>query len=301
MTDNLRIWDAVSKTDPNHTKKVDFGRKFTSIDAHWQVMQATKQFGPIGEGWGYYVTHSIERLSDQMVLAVADVNIWWKNKDDNEPVDTFKDYPPREKTYGPIRATCEMWSPDRSGKMRVDEDAPKKAMTDALTKGLSHLGFSADVFLGLFDDNRYVQRVAKEFANGPVDIHGHPHKAAAMEAADFAKVSQRVGTSSEPRGLQHVDPADQHLVQGDGRSNYQLKTADKAPGRLAAELWASNAKTLFEQPGYTLLDYKEWKATPCTNKGTKTNDQKHAELREKHPDLADDLDTAISNIASVAA
>jgi hypothetical protein len=41
----------------------------------------------------------------------------------------------------------------RNGK--VDEDAPKKAMTDGLTKALSHLGFNADVFLGKFDGNKY--------------------------------------------------------------------------------------------------------------------------------------------------
>jgi recombination DNA repair RAD52 pathway protein len=58
-----------------------------------------------------------------------------------------------------------MWSKnEKSGRMEADEDAPKKAMTDALTKGLSHLGFSADVFLGLFDDNRYVQKMQKEFS-----------------------------------------------------------------------------------------------------------------------------------------
>ena len=30
--DNMKIWDHVSKTDPGHTKQVDFGRKFTAID-----------------------------------------------------------------------------------------------------------------------------------------------------------------------------------------------------------------------------------------------------------------------------
>jgi hypothetical protein len=155
MIDNLRIWNAVAKTDPAHTKKVEFGRKFTSIDAHWQIMQATRQFGPIGEGWGYRVEHSIATLAPDMILAVADVTIWWQNGNAERIPGT----------YGPIRATCEMWGKnEKKGRMEADEDAPKKAMTDALTKGLSHLGFSADVFLGLFDDNRYVQKMQKEFS-----------------------------------------------------------------------------------------------------------------------------------------
>lgn len=188
MTDNLRIWNAVAKTDPAHTKKVEFGRKFTSIDAHWQIMQATQQFGPIGEGWRYEVEHSIARLSDDMVLAVADVKIFWRSTDD---VPRF---------YGPIRATCEMWSfNEKKKKMEVDEDAPKKAMTDALTKGLSHLGFSADVFLGLFDDNRYVQKVKKEFEQTSVPMGSHP--------GNFADEARKDGLTTETRSTYEIEKA----------------------------------------------------------------------------------------------
>ena len=44
----------------------------------------------------------------------------------------------------------------------LDDEAPKKAMTDALTKALSHLGTSADVFLGLHDNSKYVENLKKE-------------------------------------------------------------------------------------------------------------------------------------------
>ena len=36
-------------------------------------------------------------------------------------------------------------------------------MTDALTKAFSHLGVSADVFLGLFDNNKYVADMKEKF------------------------------------------------------------------------------------------------------------------------------------------
>ena len=39
---------------------------------------------------------------------------------------------------------------------KPDHDALKKAGTDALTKCLSYLGFNADIFMGKFDDNKYV-------------------------------------------------------------------------------------------------------------------------------------------------
>ena len=45
----------------------------------------------------------------------------------------------------------------------LDDEAPKKALTDAMTKAFSHLGVSADVFLGLFDNNKYVQTMKEKF------------------------------------------------------------------------------------------------------------------------------------------
>ena len=150
VNDNMRLWSKFKDTDPLHTKKVEFGRKFTAIDAHWQIMRVTEILGPVGEGWTYHVEHCVERLADDMILAIADVLIRWKDGTGWNQ-------------YGPVRATCEFYAKNKSGKMMLDEDAPKKAMTDALTKGLSHLGVSADVFLGLFDDNRYVANASKKW------------------------------------------------------------------------------------------------------------------------------------------
>lgn len=144
MSENMKIWNSVSKTDPAHTKHVGQRGGFTAIDAHWQVQQATETFGPVGKGWGYEVTHSTVD-NGSMTIAVADVIVWHGNRDN---------------AYGPVRGMTEVVN----AKGRVDMDAPKKALTDALTKALSHLGFSADVFLGKFDDNKYVAQVKKEFA-----------------------------------------------------------------------------------------------------------------------------------------
>lgn len=163
LKDTMRLWDQFKSTDPAHTKKVEFGRKFTAIDAHWQIMRVTEVLGPVGLGWGYDVTHSVERLADDMILAVADVRLWTRQEGEIKA------------HYGPVRGTCEFYVKNKSGRMQLDEDAPKKAMTDALTKGLSHLGVSADVFLGLFDDNRYVQKAARKWeAEKTADDPGLP-------------------------------------------------------------------------------------------------------------------------------
>jgi hypothetical protein len=45
----------------------------------------------------------------------------------------------------------------------VDDNFAKKIETDALTKAISKLGFNADIFLGKFDDVRYVAEMNAEF------------------------------------------------------------------------------------------------------------------------------------------
>lgn len=141
MTDNMRIWRAVEKTDPAHTKKVNQRGGFTAISAHYQVMRATETFGPIGIGWGYIDGAPI--FEDGLVI--VPVTIWHGD---------------RANTFGPLYGSAEM----RDSRGKLDSDAPKKASTDGLTKGLSQLGFNADVFLGKFDDNKYVAQMTQEFA-----------------------------------------------------------------------------------------------------------------------------------------
>lgn len=154
LENKMRIWDAVSVTDPDHTKPVEYGRKFTAIDAHYQVQSATEQFGPVGAGWGYDTEYDIIQFADGGAMAVCDLTFWWRADAEWESIPLKS--PPRK--FGPVRGSAML---QRKGKV-PDTDAFKKAMTDALTKSLSHLGFNADVFLGKFDDNKYVQERRKD-------------------------------------------------------------------------------------------------------------------------------------------
>ena len=157
MTDNLRIWSQVEKTDPAHTKKVNQRGGFTAISAAYQIMRATEVFGPIGEGWGYVASEPI--FHDSLVL--VPVTLW---------------HGTRANSFGPMLG-CAEW---KSGN-RLDSDAAKKATTDALTKLLSQLGFNADVFLGRFDDSKYVAEMAREF-------QGEGDKAIHQDQADALRV-----------------------------------------------------------------------------------------------------------------
>ncbi|MDB5584347.1 MAG: hypothetical protein JWR80_9523 [Bradyrhizobium sp.] len=164
--DTLRIWNAVCRTDPRHTKKVNQRGGFTAIDAQYQIMEATRLFGPLGEGWGY----NVGEYQIVGTLIVVPVTLWHSGD--------------RSKIFGPVLGCAEMLG------QRPDRDAPKKAVTDAITKGLSQLGFNADVFLGLFDDNKYIAEVTKEFAGGnPKTDEEPPVKRAALEGPYTSKTA----------------------------------------------------------------------------------------------------------------
>lgn len=139
----MAIWDKVSKTNPKYTKQVNFGRKFTSINAQYQFMVATEQFGAFGKGWG------VEDENFYMVtegLLGYQATMFWNDKDG--------------KHTSSINSSIA--THNKGGKL--DDDCFKKVSTDALTKGLSKLGFSADIFLGMYDDNKYVAQVTQEFS-----------------------------------------------------------------------------------------------------------------------------------------
>lgn len=151
MTDNLRIWSKVEKTNPAHTKHVNQRGGFTAISANYQVLAATEQFGPIGIGWGYTTGDPI--IVETLVM--VPVTLWHGS---------------RENAFGPMLGG-EEWK-DKNG--RIDSDAPKKAVTDGLTKLLSQLGFNADVFLGKFDDQKYVEQMRREFAEPEQELPTGP-------------------------------------------------------------------------------------------------------------------------------
>lgn len=139
---NMDLWNNVCTTDPKHTKKVTFGRSFTAIDPMYQIRKATEQFGAAGKNWGF------EQKGDFIFLptdyAAITVRVWIEKRENYiEHVGMCGLYMDKEKT-------------------KPDQDCLKKAMTDGITKGLSYFGFCADVFLGKFDDNKYVEQLAKQ-------------------------------------------------------------------------------------------------------------------------------------------
>jgi len=140
--DNMSLWDSVCVTDPQYTKRVNQRGGFTAIGAQSQIMEATKVFGPFGKGFGV----SDEKFTPfpfSEGLGLYQARLWYVLNGETNVIHQF-----------PIHSSIKY-----SVNGRVDDDFAKKVATDALTKGLSKLGFNADVFLGKFDDNKYVNQL----------------------------------------------------------------------------------------------------------------------------------------------
>lgn len=153
MTDNLRLWTTFADIDPKFTKPIT-GKPYkgTSPNPQAVVMCLTEMFGPVGEGFGWKVLHEeFQPLGDE-VLHWCRIQFWHTS-----PENSFE-------SYGQTRALMKT----KNG-MMLDEDAPKKSLTDAIVKAASYVGVAANIFLGRWDDQKYVAQVAKDYAgnDGP--------------------------------------------------------------------------------------------------------------------------------------
>lgn len=151
--DNLKVWNALSRTDPAHTKGFSRagGFKGTAIKPIWIVKMLTEQFGPCGEGWGIgEPKFEVVPGCPGETLVYCTVSCWH-----GSPENTLYG------VGGDRVATLR-----RDGKPFFDDEAFKKAFTDAVGNAFKFIGVGADVHMGLFEDSKYLAEVTKEFATG---------------------------------------------------------------------------------------------------------------------------------------
>lgn len=146
--DNLKLWRAVEKTNPAYTKNANVGgNKITSISPQYQIMNVTEKFGSYGSNWGFKNIELDYSLVEKLDLTVFKAIFFY-------PGGEF-----------PIINSIKMFMDN--AKTKVDDNFAKKIETDALTKAISKLGFNADIFMGKFDDVRYVEEMKEQFNPKP--------------------------------------------------------------------------------------------------------------------------------------
>ena len=162
MSTNMQIWEKVSTTDTRYTKAAEVGgQKITSLNGTAMIMKATEVFGPVGIGFGWTVMEERFDPGAEMFVGEGDkrtslglelnhtikISFWFELDGKRGQIEQ----------YG-----CTKYLYKSKYGTTTDGEAPKKSLTDAIKKSLSMLGFSADVFLGMFDDAEYVNQLKDE-------------------------------------------------------------------------------------------------------------------------------------------
>jgi hypothetical protein len=152
MSNNKALWQRVCVTDPKAVKPIT-GKQYSgnSPKPYWIVERLTDEFGPCGIGWGFTIINErFERFNDSDTLHVAAVRLWYVLDGKRGELEQI----------GQTKASYT----SAAGKFILDEDAPKKSVTDALVKCASYLGFAGDIFSGRWDDSKYIAWAAEETA-----------------------------------------------------------------------------------------------------------------------------------------
>lgn len=142
---SLDLWNRVCETDQQFTKHVSQRGGYTAISPQYQLREATEQFGPYGKGFGLESCELDYSQLETLGLVLVNAVFFYVLEGERH---TF-----------PVKNA---W-PVKQGS-RVDPDFAKKAETNTLSKALSKLGFSADVFLGQFDDSEYLDALNNKIA-----------------------------------------------------------------------------------------------------------------------------------------
>lgn len=155
--ENLNIWNNNQDIDLKFTKQVRVpGRQpFTSIDTYELIRLATKEFGTYGDGFGISSMAWSEKEVGDTTMLILDAVFSYK-----------------EVSF-PYRNMIKYIYKTKAGYLKIDEDAPKKVITNTVAKCLSMLGFGASAYLGMFEDENYINEMinSQEILIQPNDVN----------------------------------------------------------------------------------------------------------------------------------
>jgi hypothetical protein len=156
VSDNLKIWDALYKTDPAHVKPIT-GKAYSgdSPKPQYIIWRLTEQFGPVGKcfGWKVLAEHYVDGIPHQdghEKIHECRIEFWWGTMGGTDAGVV--------ESYGATKALYK----SRKGEWISDEDAAKKSLTDAIVKAASWLGAAGDIFMGQWNDSKYQAELRAE-------------------------------------------------------------------------------------------------------------------------------------------
>ena len=144
--ENMKIYEAVRTAPDSALREIKGGRLKgkTDINPMWRIKALTEQYGPCGIGWKYDILKKwLEPGANGEIAAFVDINLFVKEDG------AWSD---------PIPGTGgSMFVAKENGGLYTDDDAYKKALTDAISVSCKALGFGADVYWEQ-DSTKYSER-----------------------------------------------------------------------------------------------------------------------------------------------
>lgn len=193
---NLDLWLRVSTPDAQHLKQFDNGKfKGTAIRPAYLVRSATEQFGPVGIGWGFRVEDERYVQAGPVLLHVVRVLLWYV----------------LDGKRGEVSQYGQTVLVSKNG--HVDDEAPKKSLTDAVGKCLSLLGFAADIHMGLWDGDKYATGAGKQKPETKAPVQQKQSTAAMMRR--FMDAADKCSNEAELDALMRDSAADREGLKSE--------------------------------------------------------------------------------------
>lgn len=155
--ENMKIYDAVRRAPQEALKPIKGGRLNgrSDINPMWRIKVLTEQFGPAGIGWyTETVKEWLDGGADGEVAANVQINLYVKyNGEWSKPILGIG---------GAMFISKEANKNGEGYHYYNDDDAYKKAYTDAISVACKALGFAADVYWEKDPETKYATRNAPD-------------------------------------------------------------------------------------------------------------------------------------------
>lgn len=219
MNNNLELYEKVREVPEEAKKPITGGRLkgMTDINPMWRIKTLTEQFGACGIGWYFEITKTRNEYTEvdevKEVVSTVEGNLYIKVDGEwSKPI------------YG--IGGAKLVSAEKGG-LYVDDEAFKKASTDALSVACKNLGIGADVYWDK-DSDKYID---------PKKDSYEPPKSTPARAASTSnsKASTPSNMSDETKKLseQINEYAKAHgMTLAEIAKDYQLNNDTATPERL---------------------------------------------------------------------
>lgn len=157
VVDYLKIYDAVRSVPEDAQKIIRGGRLngMTNINPMWRIKKLTEQFGACGFGWYYDIKKMwLENsMASDEIVANVEIDLYVKIGDEWSK---------------PIRGVGgSMFLAQEKNGLHTDDEAYKKALTDAISVACKALGMGADIYWDS-DSTKYDRTADREEVVGSI-------------------------------------------------------------------------------------------------------------------------------------